>query len=97
MRTITISSKNKKLINEIFGNDESGFIKIAISRNSHADKGEVRMWVNVIKSGFLELDYEFILSGGCKSICDSLLLRYDWVIAAFLRVEEAIFEEFKNG
>lgn len=97
MRTITISNKNKKLINDLFGDETRGFAKIAIDRNSHEDKGECLMWCAVLKSGFDTLDYNFILSGGCKSICDSLLLDYDYVIAAFLKIEGLIFQDFKEG
>lgn len=97
MRAITISNKNKKLINDLFGDETRGFTKIAISRNSEMDKGECKMWCNVIKSGFLELDYNFILSGGCKAIADSLLLDYEYIIASFLKIEGLIFQEFKNG
>lgn len=97
MRTITISNDTKKLINNLFGNDETGFTKIAIDRNSHMDKGEVRLWAAVMKSSFLELDYNFILSGGCKSVCDSLLIEYDYILEAFLKIERLIFKEFRNG
>lgn len=95
MRTIKISNRIKKLINNLFS-CKTGFTSVAINRNSHEDKGEVRMWCNVIKSGFLTLDYNFILSGPCKTICDSLLLEYDYVVAAFLKIEGLIFEEFKR-
>lgn len=92
---IKISKKNKVLINNLFS-QELGFTRVAIDRNSHMDRGEVKMWCNVIKSGFLELDYNFLLSGSCKAICTSLLLSYEHVIEAFLKVEVLIFKEINE-
>lgn len=93
---IKISNNNKKLINNFFDNPEIGLKKMARDRNSEEDEESVNLVCEIIKSGFLELDFKFIFCGACKNYCDSLLLDYEFVRIAFLKIEGLIFQEFKG-
>jgi hypothetical protein len=84
------------MINNFFDNPEIGLKKIARDKSSHDDEDAVNLICEVIKSGFLELDYKFIFDGACKNYCRSLLLDYEFVKIAFLKIEGLIFQEFKG-
>jgi hypothetical protein len=90
---IKISNKNKKMINNFFDNPEIGLKKIARDKSSQDDEDAVNLVCEVIKSGFLELDYKFIFDGACENYCRSLLLDYEFVLYAFSEVEKIIFKE----
>lgn len=87
-----MGTKNKKRIEMLFSDSGGGFTNIAIDRNARENRGVCRMWCAVIKTAFNDLDYEFMLGGVCKTICDSLSLSYKHVLAAFLQLDMLVWE-----
>lgn len=88
---MTISYKNKKMVETLFNNPDNGFVRLAMDKNSFEDEPYVELICEVIKSGFLTMDVEFFENNSCKNLCHSLLLDYNTVLYAFHKL--VYFEE----